>query len=397
MFEAFAESDYRRFWGAMFVSNIGSWMQGVAQGWLVYRLTDSPFLLGFVGFAGSAPMIFLMLPGGVVADHFDRKRVVAASQIVQALCALWLAVAIRLDVISIWHIVGAALMVGVAQSFSAPAYQAMVVDLLEDRSRLTNAVAMNSLQFNLSRAVGPLLAGVTLSLYGSFWCFLINALSFLPLIRVLYSIRDRQLPLESTTPLSRRMVEGLAFVWRQRILLLLVAMVAAMSLFGYPLLTLMPMLARKLFHNDASGLGYLTAAVGVGALGAALFLSMSMPEAKRVLRLIVLSVGGCGAVLVVVAFSSSPALVIPMLVIYGVGMVVSLVLCNASIQQGVPDAMRGRVMSIYTLSFFAFLPIGNLGAGVLAERWGIAVTLAALSGGLLVSAAGVALTSGSGR
>src|SRR5438067_9151576 len=161
MFEALAERDYRRFWLTQFISNLGSWMQVVAQGWLVYRLTDSPFLLGFVGFANSIPTLFLMLPGGVVADHFDRRRIVSLSQWAQALSALFLAVAIRTNQITVWQILIASLVVGVAISFSAPAYQAMVVDLLDDRSRQSNAVAMNSMQFNLSRAIGPLLASLT--------------------------------------------------------------------------------------------------------------------------------------------------------------------------------------------------------------------------------------------
>src|SRR5688572_30124434 len=149
MFEAFRERDYRRFWSTQFISNIGSWMQGIAQGWLVYRLTDSPFLLGFVGFANSIPMIFLMLPGGVLADQLDRRKVLRASQWAQAMCAGALALSIYNQTIAVWQIIAAAIVVGIAQSFSAPAYQAMVVDLLEDRSRLPNAVAMNSLQFNL--------------------------------------------------------------------------------------------------------------------------------------------------------------------------------------------------------------------------------------------------------
>src|SRR5437660_3393398 len=196
MFEAFQERDYRAFWTTQFISNIGSWMQTVAQGWLVYRLTDSPYLLGFVGFASSIPTLFLMLPGGVVADHLDRRRVVSLSQWAQALSALFLAVAIRTGQISVWQIIAASFVVGIAISFSAPAYQAMVVDLLDDRSRLSNAVAMNSLQFSLSRVMGPLLAGLTLSALGSFWCFLFNAVSFLPLIWALGRLTKRQRPPE---------------------------------------------------------------------------------------------------------------------------------------------------------------------------------------------------------
>ncbi|HWS71470.1 MAG TPA: MFS transporter, partial [Thermoanaerobaculia bacterium] len=192
MFPAFREPDYRRFWIAQFISNIGSWMQGLAQGWLVYRLTDSAFLLGFVGFATSIPALFLMLPGGVLADQLDRRRTLRLSQWAQALSAFFLAVSIRTGQITVWQIVIAALVNGTAMSFSAPAYQAMVVDLLDDRSRLPNAVAMNSLQFNFSRVVGPLLAGVTLAAYGAFWCFFFNAISFLPLIWVLTRLKHRQ-------------------------------------------------------------------------------------------------------------------------------------------------------------------------------------------------------------
>jgi MFS family permease len=192
VFEAFAERDYRRFWTAQFFSNIGSWMQTVAQGYVVYQLTDSPFLLGFVAFANAVPSVFLMLYGGVLADHHDRRRIVSISQCVQALSALALAVAIQTKHIAVWHIVAASVASGIAISFSAPAWQAMVLDLLDDRTRLSNAVAMNSLQFQLSRSIGPLIAGATLSAFGSFWCFFINALSFLPLIWILGRIRKRQ-------------------------------------------------------------------------------------------------------------------------------------------------------------------------------------------------------------
>ncbi|HEY8131469.1 MAG TPA: MFS transporter, partial [Thermoanaerobaculia bacterium] len=251
-FEAFYERDYRLFWTTQFVSNIGSWMQGIAQGWLVYHLTDSPFLLGFVGFANSIPQFFLMLPGGVVADRFDRRRVVGASQWVQTLAALWLAISIYTHHIAVWQIIAAAIVTGVAMSFSGPAYQAMVVDLLDDRSRLPNAIAMNSLQFNLSRAIGPLIAGVTLSLYGPFWCFFFNAISFLPLIWVLRIVRPRQLrhPSSEAAMLSH-IAEAFRYVRRDRLVVILLGIVAAASLFGYPYLNLMPMIARALFQNDA--------------------------------------------------------------------------------------------------------------------------------------------------
>ena len=385
MFSAFSERDYRRFWTAQFVSNLGSWMQAVAQGWLVYRLTDSPFLLGFVAFAASAPSIVLMLPGGVLADQVDRRRVIALSQWAQAGSALWLAVSIAVEQISVVQIICAALVVGIAQSFSAPAYQAMMLDLLDDRARLPNAIAMNSLQFNLSRAIGPLLAGIALSAWGAFACFFINAISFLPVIFVLGRTKKRQQLHDGTVPMLERLAEGFAYVRRDRIILLLLFAAAAGSLFGYPYMALMPVLARAQFADDAAGNGYLFGAIGAGALLGALALSMYTP--RRKLPPIVGTLAMFGAALACVPFAAGRTpLVLALLVLCGAGMVVSLALTNTVVQQRTPDAMRGRVMSMYTFSWFAVTPFGNLMAGTLAEQRGINTALLVLGCALLVTA-----------
>lgn len=384
MFEAFAERDYRRFWSTQFLSNVGSWMQAVAQGWLVYRLTDSPFLLGFVGFASSAPAIVLMLPGGVLADQLDRKRVVAVSQWAQAASALFLAISIRTNQITVWQIIVAALVVGTAQSFSAPAYQAMIVDLLDDRSRLPNAVAMNSLQFNLSRAVGPLIAGAALSAWGAFWCFLVNALSFLPLIFILGRIGDRQQPEGRASAIFTRLREGFVYVRGDRVVMLLLGIVAASSLFGFPYINLIPVLARSLFANDAAGIGYLMAASGIGALTGALLLS-TLKVRKR-LRIVTTCLMTFGIALAAAGFLPRAG-ALAMLVICGFSTVISLALCNTMVQQRVPDEMRGRVMAMYTFAFFASVPFGNLVAGAITEHRGISFTLAILGAALLLSGA----------
>lgn len=384
MFEAFRERDYRAFWITQFISNVGWWMQVVAQGWLVYRLTDSAFLLGFVGFASSAPAIFLMLPGGVLADQLDRKRVVVISQWAQAASALGLAISIRLETINVWHIVAAAAVVGIAQSFSAPAWQAMTIDLLDDRRNLPNAVAMNSLQFNFSRTIGPLLAGVALTAWGSFWCFLSNALSFLPLIFVLSRVTNRQQPSGQSGDIFARLREGLAFVRGDRIVLLLLGVVASASLFGFPYVNLMPVVARTLFANDAGGTGWLMGGIGAGALVGSLALSMRTPERK--IRVIVITLLLFGIALGGTAFVDSIPAVLTLLAICGVTGVVSIALCNTTIQQRIPDSMRGRVLSMYTFAFFAFIPFGNLLAGLIAERHGITLTLITLGAGMIVSA-----------
>jgi len=384
-FEAFQERDYRWFWTSQFFSNIGSWMQAVAQGWLVYHLTDSPFLLGFVGFANSVPTLFLMLPGGVVADRFDRRRVISASQWAQALSALFLAVAIRTHQISVWQILVSSMVVGIAVSFSAPAYQAMVVDLLDDRSRLPNAVAMNSLQFNLSRAVGPLLAGLTLSAYGSFWCFFFNAISYLPLIWVLGRLRDRQHRAERG-PMVSQLAEGFRYVLNDRVILILLAIVGAASLFGYPYLAIMPMIARSLFTDDARGLGVLMSGIGGGALAGSLALSLRMPQRRLTMPLILGSLIAFGIALMTIGFVRSQGVITAALAVAGAAMVICVALCNTSIQRRVPDAMRGRVLSMYTFAFYAFLPFGSLVAGLIAEHRGLGTTMAVLGGGLLLSA-----------
>jgi MFS family permease len=386
VFEAFTELDYRRFWLTQFISNLGSWMQVVAQGWLVYRLTDSPFLLGFVGFANSIPTLFLMLPGGVVADHFDRRRVVSLSQWAQALSALFLAVSIRTNQITVWQIIAATFAVGVAISFSAPAWQAMVVDLLDEREHLPNAIAMNSLQFNLSRAAGPLIAGVTLAAWGSFWCFLFNAVSFLPLIFILGRLKKRQQPLASTGAILTRLADGLRYVRTQRVVMLLLVVVAAASLFGYAYIALMPMVARALFgHNDAHGLAVLMGGMGAGALVGSLALAFRMPPPEAILRAILSGVALLGIGLCAVGFVHAEAVVVAILFLCGASGVYSVALCNTSIQQRIPDAMRGRVLSMYTFAFFAFVPFGNLIGGILADRWGYAITFACLGGALLLS------------
>jgi MFS family permease len=387
-FEAFRERDYRLFWTTQFISNIGSWMQAIAQGWLVYRMTDSPFLLGFVGFANSIPQFFLMLPGGVVADRLDRKRVVGASQWVQTLAAFWLAVAIYLHRITVWQIIAAAVLTGIAMSFSGPAYQAMVVDLLEDRKKLPNAIAMNSLQFNLSRVIGPLVAGVTLTLYGTFWCFFFNAISFLPLIWALSSIRDRQLrhPTSEAAMVSH-IVEAFRYVSRDRLVTLLLIIVAAASLFGYPYLSLMPMIARSLFKNDAQGLGLLMGGIGAGALTGSLVLSVRMPPQRRMTQITLITLTTFGLGLASVGLLRQRAGVFGALVVCGASMVICIALCNTSIQQRIPDAMRGRVLSMYTFAFSGFLPFGNLFGGILAEHRGLQPTMLMLGGGLLATAA----------
>ena len=391
MFEAFKEHDFRRLWITQFISNIGSWMQTVAQGWLVYRLTDSPFLLGVVGFSASAPTILLMLPGGVLADQLDRRKLLRASQWAQTLAAFTLSVSIFTHHIAVWQIIAASVVVGTAMSFSAPAYHAMIADLLDDRSRLPNAVAMNSLQFNTSRVIGPLLASLALAAWGSGWCFLLNAVSFLPLIHVLGRLTDRQHRSKTLEQrMTARLVEGFRYVRGERTVLILLCAMMAVSLFGFPLMTLMPVVARKMFVNDAEGLGYLTGALGTGALLAALFLSIRTPAGDRMLRLVTASLAMFGITIAAIPFGRVLPATLVILVGAGASMVIAFALMNTWIQQRVPDEVRGRVMSMYTYAFFAFIPFGNLLAGVVAENAGLTQALMVMGAGTVATAVAVA-------
>ncbi len=390
MFEAFGERDYRRFWATQFLSNVGSWMQSVAQGWLVYRLSHSAFALGVVAFASTAPGIVLMLPGGVLADQLNRRRVVVVSQCAQALAALFIAVMLFRDSVAIWHVALAAAIAGTAMSFSAPAWQAMVVDLLDDRSRLSNAVVLNSLQFNLARAVGPVVAAIALSRYGAAWCFVANAVSFLPLIFVLESFRHRKQHGEASAgTLLARLVEGFAYVRGSRTVTLILLVVVIANFFGYPVITLMPLIAARLFGDDAGGLAFLMSATGAGALVGALALSIRIPRRPMVAAAICLAI--FSAMLVMVGVTSSTRVAAGALVIAGATMVMCTALCNTSLQKRLPDAMRGRVLAMYAYAFFAFVPFSNLIAGGVADRYGIAVTLAFLASGLFFLGATAAL------
>lgn len=393
MFEAFAERDYRRFWTTQFLSNVGSWMQSVAQGWLVYQLSHSAFMLGLVAFAGTAPGIVLMLPGGVLADQLNRRRVVMVSQCAQALAALFVAVMIFGDAVEIWHVALAAAISGTAMSFSAPAWQAMLVDLLDDRSRLPNAVVMNSLQFNLARAIGPVVAAIALSSLGAAWCFVANALSFVPLIVVLELLRHRkqQGQLSDGSMLSR-LIEGFAYVRGNRTVTLILAVVVVVNFFGYPLITLMPLIAARLYGDDAGGLAFLMTATGCGALAGALALSIRIPRRPMSAAAIALSVNG--AMLVVVALTRQKNVAAAALVFAGAAMVMCTALCNTSLQKRLPDSIRGRVLAMYAYAFFAFVPFSNLLSGAIADRFGMTAALTFLATGLVAIGVTTAIAAG---
>ncbi len=376
--------NYRLFFGGQLISLIGTWMQNVAQSWLVYRLTGSEALLGLVGFAGLIP-IFLLAPfGGAIADRADRRRVLIATQTASLLAALVLALLTLLGAVAVWHVVCTAVALGIVNAVDIPTRQAFVPSLVGEED-LVNAIALNSTMFNGARIVGPAVAGVVLAAVGEGWCFAANAASFLAVIvgLVLISV-PAHAPERRTLSTMAHIAEGFRYAWSNvpiRVLLLLLGVV---SLTGMPYTILMPVFADRILHGGARSLGVLMAASGCGALGGALLLA-SRREIRGLGLWIALAAAGFGASLVLFSLSRTLWLSVGLLVPAGFAMIVQMASSNTLVQSMVPDKLRGRVMSVYSMMFLGMAPFGSLLAGVLAERVGAPTTVAA--GGAVCMAA----------
>jgi len=374
IFRSFRHRDYAFFWSGNFLSNIGTWMQNLALGWLVLELTNSPFLLGLNGFLGTAPSLVLSLPGGAIADRLNRRNLMIATQTMMMLLALALAILTSFRIVTIHEILAISFLTGFASALNNPAYQAIVPDLvaMED---LTNAVALNSAQFNMSRAIGPTLAGLALGSLGAAGCFYLNSVSFLALIIALLAIKvPAHLPEEGPS-VWKTMIEGLRYVERNRMVILLLSVPAILSLFGLPFVVLMPVFARDLLHEGPTGLGYLMAGAGIGAVISALTLAAQAHIRRR--REFIL---GCAAAfslgLILLARATSFWGSFALLVLLGGTMVGTLALTNSTLQFISPPQYRGRIMSMYTLAVIGLSPLGSLQAGAVAEIMGVRPALA---------------------
>lgn len=373
MFRSLRRRDYALFWVGNFLSNIGTWMQNLALGWLILVMTNSPFLLGLNGFLSTAPSLFFSLPGGALADRANRRKLMLATQTTMMLLALTLAVLTSFRLITIGEILLISFLAGLASALNNPAYQAMVPDLV-DRDDLVNAVALNSAQFNMSRALGPTLAGIAIGSLGAAGCFYLNTASFLPLLVALLVIRIPRCEATNGGSVWESMVEGLRHVARTRALLILLSVPAILSLLGLPFVVLMPAFARDAVGVDASGLGFLMGGAGLGAVVSALTLA-AQANVRRRSRFIL----GCATLfslsLILLSRVSSFALAFAALVVLGLTMVGALALTNSTLQMVSPPAMRGRIMSMYNLAVMGLAPLGSLQAGAVAEAWGVRAAL----------------------
>ena len=375
---ALRNPNFRLFWSGNFLSNIGTWMQNVAQGWLVLTLTGSAFWLGVVGFAGSIPFLFFTLFGGVIADRVNKRRLLLVTQSVMMLLAFLLAALAWSKLITVWEVAAIAFLNGTAMAMNQPSYQALVPRLVR-REDLTNAIALNSAQFNMSRILGPTLGGYAMALFGVAGNFFLNGLSFLAVLGALTRIRYPQ----EDSPRRESMLDslrgGFRYVRRQPQMFVLVLMMAVASLLTIPFLTFIPYFARIQLGAGESGLGWLLASSGAGAvLGAVTVAWQGQIRHRGAI------IAFCGAAVmgVVILFCYSHSFALSQLFMFfeGFGMILTISSVNIAMQQLSGDTMRGRVMSIYGTCFLGLPPLGSLLAGELSRHIPTSHALAMMSG-----------------
>jgi predicted MFS family arabinose efflux permease len=374
-FSALHYRDFRLLWFGAFTSTTGTFMQTLAQAWLVYTMTNSAFLLGVDGFLATGPILLFSLFGGVIADRVARRKIMLVSQYLQMSFALILAILIYLHQVKVWHIFVMSFLTGSTQSFSGPAY-ASLLPLLVKREDVPNAIAMNSMQFNLARVLGPALGGVVFGLWGPAACFGLNALSFVAVIITLSIIRIPPVHEQSRQQgILDEMKEGFRFVTARRSLLMLTFLAFAGTFLGMPLFTMLPVVAKKTFGLGPQGLSLLQADYGIGSVVGALFVAASgyAVNKGKIALMMQLVFAFCLA-----SFGLSRNLVSSVIIAFlaGACIVGVISLYSSLVQLMVSDAMRGRVMSIFMLAFRGGMPLGNLVAGYLAQRWSISLALA---------------------
>jgi MFS family permease len=382
-FSALKHRNYRLWFMGQLVSLVGTWMQTTAQGYLVFQLTHSPAYLGYVGFATGMPSWLFMLYGGVVADRLPRRKLLLITQISMMILAFVLAALTFSGLVQPWHIVLLALGLGVANAFDVPARQAFVVEMV-DREDLTNAIALNSSMFNLATVIGPAVAGLAYAFFGPAWCFTINGITFIAVIGALLLMRLKpSLTQRRSTAALDDLKEGLRYVASHLAIRTLVSTAAVISLFGLAFMTLMPAWATTVLGGDATTNGWLLGARGVGALSGALMIA-ALGRFKAKGRL--LTIGSFVFPALLLIFSATRWLPLSLLALTGAGwgFMVLFNMANTLIQTLVPDELRGRVVSIYTLGFFGLMPLGALLAGWAAELIGEPYTV---SLGALISLA----------
>jgi MFS family permease len=367
-FRAFRYYNYRLYFSGQTISLIGTWMQRTALSWLVYRLTNSAFLLGAVGFLSSLPLFIVMPFAGVIIDKTNRYRIVLIAQILATIQAFFLWILVATHAIKIWQIIFLSLILGIINAFDIPARQAFVPELVEKKEDLVNVIALNSAIVNIARLIGPTTAGVLIGTVGEAVCFLINALSFLAVIGALLAMRlAPKIPQPSSGNLLKDFAEGLRYTFEFMAIRAIILLLAIISILGMSYTVLMPIIAKEILRGGPQTLGILMGSVGIGALLGALFVA-NQKSAWGLENIIPLAAGIFSISLVLIGFTRSLSWALILMIFSGLGMMVQMSSSNTIVQTIVDDKIRGRVMSFYMLAFLGTTPIGSLFAGSVAQK-----------------------------
>lgn len=381
IFASLRSRNYRLYFIGQGISLIGTWMQNIALSWLVYRLTDSVFLLGVIGFTSNIPTFILAPFTGVLTDRFNRLRIMTLAQVFFMLQALALTLLVLFNLIEVWHIVALSIVFGVISAFDAPARQSLVVDLIGDPKNLGNAIALNSALFNGARLIGPAIAGITIATIGEGLSFMINTISYLAVIGALLMVKIPSGSRKSSESEFRKSFsEGFQYTFRTVPIRVLILLLAVLSLFSFPFIVLLPAYAKEILHGGSETLGFLMSGLGAGALTGAII----MAARKTILglgKVITIHVVIFGVAIIMASFVEHIMFSLVFLYFGGASMILSLAAVNTMIQSLADEDKRGRVMSFYAMALMGTMPIGNLLGGASATLIGITNTM--IAGGVI--------------
>jgi MFS family permease len=374
-FPALTYRNFRLFWFGQLISLTGTWMHSAAQGWLVLKLTDSPFYLGLVGTAGSIPILLFTLAGGVAADRFNKRNIILSMQGILMFLAFTLAFLVTTEIVTIWHVLAIAFLIGTAHAFDIPARQSFFIELV-GKKNLLNAIALNSAAFHGARMIGPAIAGAVIGYFGITVCFYINGLSFIAAIIGLLKMKfDEDITRRPRSKsVSKELMEGLNYIIGEPKVYKLIALVGILSFFGFPYMTFLPVYAKDILKTGASGLGILMGFAGAGAFAGAGTLAISEDISRKDILLVVAGIIFSTALLIF-SLSETVWLSHVMLLLVGWGAVTQIATANSILQLTVPDSLRGRVMSSFTMVFLGMASLGNLAVGSLAHYLGTSTAL----------------------
>ncbi len=393
---ALTHRNFRLLWLGALTSSIGTWMQKIAQAWLIVTMTGSAsaFYIGLDSFVGELPILLFTLIGGVVADRRDRRHIMLMSQVTQMAIAFILAALVYTQTIQIWMILGLSFISGCAQAFGGPAYQSLIPTLV-GKDHLPNAVALNSIQFNLARVIGPIVAGTALAVFGMVACFGLNGISFLFVIAAILALRNVHVPPTATTNMVEQMKDGLRYVRDSRNLKIVTALGFTGAFLGLPLLTFLPVITKDVFQQDVAFYSWLMTCSGAGAVTGALIVAW-IGRHRHIGRVLLVSLGLFGFAMAAFSLSRTPLLSAAILFLAGALLVMCFSLTTSLAQLLAPGELRGRVVSIYMVAFRGGSPLGGLASGWLVTQVGSAPTVLLVNGLVLAAIASFFLVKGHG-